>query len=122
MVWRGGMVWRVRTVGKVRTADLRVPTFQTLPTIPTSVDRAGAGTARIAAVAARRLLTDRSFGGRMRPRLGGRAGLRGEDGEHLLKIGALARRTGWLVRRAREVLEPVSAAAAFVFEKRHGVF
>src|SRR5262252_6297520 len=55
-------------------------------------------------------------------RLGGTVRLRSENRQQLLQVDAVAGGTRRRLVRARQVLELLSAAAAFVFEKRHGVF
>src|SRR5213075_1181648 len=89
---------------------------------PQLVDRTRSGSARVAAVAARALWADRSLRRRVRERFGRRARLRREDRDELLEIVARARRTDRRPIAAREVFEVMAAAAALVFEKRHGLF
>src|SRR5258708_5163269 len=81
----------------------------------TSVDGAGSRAARVAARAARaRRHGDRRLGRRARPR--------SEDRKLLREVLARAGRAGGLTIRSRQMLEPPAAAAALVFEKRHGLF
>src|SRR2546423_9999371 len=75
-----------------------------------SVDRAGAGAARVAAGATRP-------GG---PRRLGAIRLRGAHRELLLELGARAARAARRIGRAHQRLELVAAGAAGVFEDRHG--